>query len=159
MSDYGKLPRGIRNNNPGNMREAVGIPYKVPKVDGFACFETPLQGMFSLLCLFDRYIEVHRWVSVYDFVTHYAPSSENDTNQYIKLIMAKLGKSGLEPRHTPTNTSTREGAMLFAKIITHIENGMPLKALRPDGQWYTDAQWYEATRLFEISGRSWTAKI
>jgi hypothetical protein len=84
-------PLSIKNNNPGNLRMA-GQPGAQEGLEGFASFSTPGQGLNALT----RQIVLDtqtRGLTLGEFITKYAPPSENDTEGYIRFMEQKTGIS------------------------------------------------------------------
>ena len=116
----GKLPRGIRNNNPGNI---VAGPTKWEgEIEGadprYASFSTPESGVRALgknlLSYGAKGID-----TVAGIIARWAPATENDTNAYIARVAKDMGVNATEPlnlRDRKTLTA------LATSIITH-ENG------------------------------------
>lgn len=80
--------RANRNNNPGNLLFA-GQKNAIGKDDkGFAVFKTIDDGWNALY----RQIELdkQRDLTIEGFITKYAPSSENDTANYIEYMVQQL---------------------------------------------------------------------
>ena len=82
------LPRGIRNNNPLNIR--VGCKW-IGEVENptdhdfeqFTCMHYGLRAGFILL---KRYIERYHLCTITDILSRWAPSKENQTRKYIEYI-------------------------------------------------------------------------
>jgi len=111
-------PRGVRNNNPGNLRS--NIPWKGmigSDSSGFAIFDTPENGIKAAAKNLKTYFNKHHLNSVHDIISRWAPSNENDTQSYIKSVASQLGVSANEPLDI---TSSMPG--LLASIFRH-ENG------------------------------------
>jgi hypothetical protein len=86
-------PRGIRNNNPGNIRfgnfaKAHGATGS--DKDGFAVFPSMAAGEKALSDLLQTY-RGQGIDTISGIVSKYAPSSENDTSAYIRDVSAKTG--------------------------------------------------------------------
>lgn len=82
-------PLSVKNNNPGNLRMA-GQPGAKEGIEGFASFSTPGQGLNALT----RQIVLDtqtRGLTLGEFITKYAPPSENDTLGYIRFMEQKTG--------------------------------------------------------------------
>lgn len=75
------------NNNPGNLK-FVGQQGASLGSGGYASFETPEAGLAALHNQVK--LDAGRDLNVRDFVTKYAPPSENDTELYIKQLNASL---------------------------------------------------------------------
>ncbi len=112
-------PRGIRNNNPGNIRDTAGDTWQGQQgTDGeFAIFETPEFGLRALARLLQNYREVHGLRSVRGIISRYAPTNENNTSAYINHVSSALGVSPDDSLQFPTQLPG-----LMAAIIKH-ENG------------------------------------
>lgn len=83
-------PRGIRNNNPGNIRAVDGVTWdgQVGVDDaGFVIFDTPdLAGIRALAKVLRTYYEKHGLKNIYAMLQRYAPPSENDTRAYAESV-------------------------------------------------------------------------
>jgi hypothetical protein len=79
----------VVNNNPGNLRMA-GQPGAIEGEGGFAAFETPQAGLQALR----RQVSLdtqERGMNLSQFLSKYAPPSENDTQRYIDFVSQKTG--------------------------------------------------------------------
>jgi surface antigen len=77
-----------KNNNPGNLRFA-GQEGASQGSGGFARFDTPEAGYNALQKQID--LDKSRDLTVQEFVSKYAPPSENNTGQYIQQFNDNLG--------------------------------------------------------------------
>ena len=86
-------PRGIRNNNPGNL-EFRGQPGAVPEPGSgrFAAFGNLDQGINALASQLRRY-QAKGIDTISSIISTYAPSTENNTPGYITSVAADLGIS------------------------------------------------------------------
>ncbi|MDO9011326.1 MAG: hypothetical protein Q7U78_05900 [Gallionella sp.] len=112
--------RGIRNNNPGNIRHSSthwqGM--EAQQTDAaFVQFTTPEYGIRALNKLLDTYAGKYGLTTVQGIITRWAPASENNTAAYIKSVAAQIGVTPGEQ----LNVSHR--AALVQAIIRH-ENGI-----------------------------------
>lgn len=86
------IPRGIRNNNPGNIR--VGNVWlgevSNPTDSDFEQFVTMEYGVRAMCVLLRRYIRHYHKDTVAQIVSTWAPRSENDTTSYIDYVAAQL---------------------------------------------------------------------
>lgn len=117
-----KEPRGIRNNNPLNIRENHLIDYdwvgehELDLDSEFEEFTTPLYGIRAGARILKNYRNNHGLFSVSAIINRWAPPSENNTQSYINSVSNKLDVSpsdALEISDYPA---------LIAAIIHH-ENG------------------------------------
>lgn len=91
-----KVPRGIRNNNPGNIRISSS-PWKgkIPReknTDGaFEQFYTPEDGIRALMITLRSYIHKHKKDTIRKIINRWAPTCENDTAAYINTVSKRTG--------------------------------------------------------------------
>jgi len=121
-------PRGIRNNNPGNI-EYTGTQWKGldnPPSDGrFMRFTDAKYGIRALARVLDTYrsrsgipgVGAPRIDTVQEIISRWAPSFENDVSAYAEHVAGELGVSPTQP----IDVMARR-AELVAAIIEH-ENG------------------------------------
>jgi hypothetical protein len=124
--------RGIRNNNPGNLR-----PGKTPwrgqvGVDGGYCvFDTPENGLRALAMQLVIYQDKHGCRTVRDIITRWAPPEDNnDTEAYIAAVAAWLGVSDQQSidLHDDLRLAT-----LVSAIVQHENGSMPYTLAQVDG--------------------------
>lgn len=115
-------PRGIRNNNPGNLEFArqpgAAIENKTSARPRFAQFQTPEEGLAALSLQLQRYGQ--RGINtVQGIISKFAPPGENNTAQYIRDVSGSLGVSAGDALNTndPKVLNNLMGA------IIKIENG------------------------------------
>jgi hypothetical protein len=93
-------PRGIRNNNPGNI-EYTGTQWKGldnPASDGrFMRFIAPEWGIRALARTLDTYHNTHGIDTVRGIINRWAPSFENNTGSYIGHVAQSVGVSADQP--------------------------------------------------------------
>jgi len=117
------VPRGIRNNNPGNL-EGATIPWKGQiGVDGAYCvFDTPEHGLRALAVNLLAYQKLHGLNTVRLIVTRFAPPSENDTAAYIADVAAQMM---VDPNATLDLTEPPTLDSLVCAITRHENGGNP----------------------------------
>lgn len=116
-----RLPRGIRNNNPGNIRksptkwrgEVEGVD------DAFETFATPEMGIRAMCRILLTYSRRYGLTSVRDIIERWAPPIENDADSYVMTVADALNVS---PFHRLNVEDERTLRMLVRAIIRH-ENG------------------------------------
>ena len=89
-----RLPRGIRNNNPGNIRAAVTYVWRGQSGSddgGFAIFDSALWGLRAICIIWSNYRDLHGCSTLSDYVARWAPPSENDTTAYTDALARSLG--------------------------------------------------------------------
>ena len=115
--------RGYRNNNPLNIRISKSKPWKGevrPSQDiSFAQFEDMAWGYRAAFKLLDNYRRLHGCKYLSDFISRWAPPSENNTRAYIETV-AKRSK--LED---VTVLDTLDGLQMkkFVAAMAYVENG------------------------------------
>ncbi|MGC8343669.1 hypothetical protein [Pantoea ananatis] len=111
----GANARGIRNNNPGNLRAA---PNSSGSDGDFVRFPTPHDGMAAL----SRQLQLYgdRGNNTINGIIHtYAPATENKTQNYIDDVAAK---TGFDPRERINLHDPDTLRRVMSAIISH-ENG------------------------------------
>lgn len=125
-------PRGIRNNNPGNVdyhpSSDPWLGLADPPSDGRFCRFTDVKfGIRVIAKLLKAYQKYHNCKSVRDIINRWAPPVENNTNEYVAHVAQKIGVS---PDETISVIQPKVMRELVKAIIQH-ENGQ---------QPYADAQ-------------------
>ena len=111
-------PRGIRNNNPGNIRGnndkwlgAFGVDDK-----GFVQFTAPVYGLRAMARVLGNYQRIYLLVTIRQIIERWAPPVENNTQSYIDSVASRSGIDAdtyIEPEDLPA---------VMAAMIYH-ENG------------------------------------
>lgn len=90
----GQLPRGIRNNNPGNIRKNTANNWKGvvrPGTDKeFEQFIDMPHGVRALRVLIENYIKNGN-NTIQKIIGRYAPSHENPTAEYANFVASRVG--------------------------------------------------------------------
>ncbi|QQR69127.1 MAG: structural protein P5 [Alphaproteobacteria bacterium] len=124
------VPRGIRNNNPGNIRRSrdpwQGL-VKTQTDEAFLTFETPVYGIRALARTLITYQDKYFLRTTEDIINRWAPPAENRTGAYIASVTARTGRERKEELNLHSYQDLRP---LVEAIIQH-ENGQ---------QPYPDAQ-------------------
>ena len=109
------LPRGIRNNNPLNIR--IGNVWlgevREPNDPDFEQFISMFYGVRASMVLMRRYICHYKRTTIPQIIAAWAPASENDTQKYIDTV-CQLSK--IEP-----DTQLDFSAMIFVECGQHID--------------------------------------
>lgn len=118
-SDF--VPRGVRNNNPGNLRFANQREALGADAGGFAQFGSAEAGVAALVRQLQLYNS--RGInSVKDIISRYAPSNENNTAAYISAVAKKIGVEA--GARLNLNDAATMNALVSA-IIRHENGQMP----------------------------------
>lgn len=116
------LPRGIRNNNPGNIR-ASGDAWQgaTGKDSGdYLQFETPEMGLCAMAINLKNQQAKNGLNTVQDIITKYAPPEDNNpTGKYIMTVANSLGVKPDEK----INLQDPETLATMMQAIIKVENG------------------------------------
>lgn len=89
------IPRGIRNNNPLNIR--VGNKWKGevshPTDKQFEQFVSMEWGVRAAFIILRRYIRRYGLNTIARIIAKWAPTSENNTRAYVRAVATKVGIS------------------------------------------------------------------
>ena len=117
-----KMPRGLRNNNPGNIERTTELWQGVDEQQAdprFIRFKTMAYGYRALFKVLHTYITKYKLTTVPAILHRYAPSNENNTDAYIRTVLNEIG--GTE--ETIVCTTNEKQMKALAKAITRVENG------------------------------------
>lgn len=138
-------PRGIRNNNPGNIRLSATLwqgQQQPPQQDlDFVEFTTPLYGLRALMKTLLTYYLKFNLDTVRSMINRYAPPHENATDAYIYDVARVLNVR----RTDKIDVSSKQTLIALTQAIILHENGPP-PAGRPSG-WYDPALYDQAAAL------------
>ncbi len=118
--------RGIRNHNPGNLRESPGDKTQWQgerATDDDPVFEEfvhPVYGIRALAKVLLNYQSLYRLKTLQGMITRWAPPHENDTFSYIKHVSQETGLDA------ETEVDLKEDLKVFASLVAAIiehENG------------------------------------
>lgn len=131
-----QLPRGVRNNNPGNIERGkdrwLGMAQDQSSDNRFLVFDTPESGIRALMRVLINYQERHGIDTLREAINRWAPPAENNSTAYVQHV-ARL--TGFDPDER-LDFLDREVNVSLAKAIIRHENGEPsLYGLK---EWYAD---------------------
>ena len=92
------MSRGIRNNNPGNIRHGIdwdGLDKDQSKDEEFSQFSTPEYGIRAMFKILKTYNDKYNLNTIEGIINRWAPPIENDTEAYINFVSSKVGKNSL----------------------------------------------------------------
>ena len=119
------LPRGIRNNNPLNIRRSKDKWKGMAQVQtdsAFVQFESLEWGWRAAFCLLTRtYYHTYRLFTIRKIIQKWAPPNENNTQAYIANVSRLTGIGPDEPIGIPSDKPSRWMAVGVAMAIQ--ENG------------------------------------
>ncbi len=128
------LPRGIRNNNPGNIDYSNLYKWQgldTPPSDGRFCrFKSAADGIRALARTLITYQKKHGIRTIRGIINRWAPPVENNTSAYVNQVAMACGLGAdqeLDVEHY-------EHLVGIVKAIINHENGKPSTAKR--SEWY-----------------------
>ncbi len=122
MSTQEKLSRGVRNNNPGNLRRTdtawQGLAEQQTDPD-FFMFKSQIYGIRAMARVLIVYQVKHGLRTIRQIIERWAPPNENDTAAYTKAVS---DETGFAPDQTLDMHAHADLKPLVEAIIQH-ENG------------------------------------
>lgn len=118
-----KMSRGLRNNNPGNIRRG-NFRYKGEKANSedlsFRQFEGVEWGYRAMFVLLHTYEVKHGCRTLRQIISRYAPPIENNTENYIRRVVYATHIAA------DKTISTLDGAVMTAVVaaMSEVENGV-----------------------------------
>lgn len=88
-----RLPRGIRNRNPGNVRATAAFQWLGQigqDADNFVINRAPEYGLREIMILFHNYQEYHQLHTTYQLIRRWAPPNENDPADYARFVAGRV---------------------------------------------------------------------
>ena len=133
MSTKMVLPRGLRNNNPGNIRRSVTgyMGEKASSDPAFKQFRTMEWGYRAMFVLLHTYRKRHGLDTPKKMISRWAPPSENHTDGYIGFVGRE---AGLDPDET-VDTLCPGQMIPLVKAMSRVENGTDAVAEEVAGGW------------------------
>ena len=102
------IPRGIRNNNPLNVRRSKDQWQGLRAVQTDSQFETMEYGWRAAFVLLTRtYYHKYRLYTIRGIVSKWAPANENNTEAYIRNVSRLTGIGPDEPLGIPSEKPAR----------------------------------------------------
>lgn len=91
-----RRPRGIRNNNPGNIRRGTSnwlgkVAWSESKDKNFEQFQFYFYGVRALIVIINNYFTKYNLNTISKIIDRWAPPTENDTDSYIKAVSSLTG--------------------------------------------------------------------
>lgn len=120
------MSRGLKNNNPGNIRLSSTLwkGEKTPSGDkAFKQFSGMNYGYRALLKLLQNYNHLFGCKTLSPMIRRWAPETENDTNAYIQAVCRF---TGMDPGQE-VDVNDKETMCKLAAAISRVENGEPAR--------------------------------
>lgn len=120
-----KIPRGIRNNNPLNIRIGNNWLGKVknPTDNEFEQFMHVSFGLRAGFILLKRYINRYKLNTIEKIISRWAPGNENNTLSYIGNVAKRMN---IDP-DTPLLYEDRDTMCALVYAMIYVENGQHIQ--------------------------------
>lgn len=139
------MTRGLRNNNPLNIRHSADQWQGAATTQtdkSFVQFQNMAYGYRAAWKILDTYCLRFRRerlpYHVRNIITRWAPPSENDTEAYIRHVVRLSGLGGYENIPRPNRYRNFERLKKTARLIaamTCVENGISMKEVDMEAIW------------------------
>ncbi len=138
------LPRGIRNNNSGNIRQN-SIKWQgmreQPFDHEFVEFVSPVFGLRAIMKILLTYHYKYGLDTVQSIINRWAPPHENATDSYATHVARFLGVKRYDIIAVP------DMLVKLAQAITIHENGYPHHSHNMPKHWYPKTVYIEALNI------------
>ena len=132
-----KQARGIRNNNPGNIRNSerndwkgeVSKAYKKAQV--FEEFETMSDGVRAMMRLLQKYQRSYNLHTVKEIVERWAPRNENDTAAYVRTVCKEMQM----PECCGLDLTDKGTMCALVDAMCYVENGVHIDMADIEAGW------------------------
>ena len=118
------IPRGIRNNNPLNIR--IGNTWlgeePEPTDPSFEQFVSMQYGVRAACVLLRRYIRHYKRTTIPAIIAAWAPASENNTETYVAYVCRYLSISP----DMPIKYEDKDTICRLVQAMCLVENGQPI---------------------------------
>lgn len=91
------MTRGIRNNNPANIRHSASRWQGLSETQTdrqFCQFVSMTHGIRALIITLRTYVSKHRLYSIPQIIRRFAPATENATSKYIEYVVSEYKREG-----------------------------------------------------------------
>lgn len=116
------LPRGLRNNNPGNIRinnDLFQGEIRPSRDKSFKQFDTMAYGYRAVFKVLLNYYKNYKLDTIRKMIGRWAPENENDTEAYVKAVSDYAGI----PADDPIDITDREQMIRIVAGMSKVENG------------------------------------
>ena len=122
MEEFIMTARGLRNNNPGNIRingDLFQGEVRPSKDKSFKQFTTMAYGYRAMFKILSNYFKNYKLDTIRKMIIRWAPQKENHTEAYIKAVSDYAGI----PADDPINVNDREQMIRIVAGMSRGENG------------------------------------
>lgn len=116
-----ELPRGLRNNNPGNIRRNSDVfqgEVNPSRDQQFKQFKTMAHGYRAMFKILSNYYRKYSLTTIRKIISRWAPENENNTAAYVSLVASY---SGIRP--DDLLSFDREQMIRIVAGMSKVENG------------------------------------
>lgn len=116
-----ELPRGLRNNNPGNIRRNSDVfqgEVNPSRDKEFKTFKSMAHGYRAVFKILSNYYRNYKLTTIRKMISRWAPENENNTEAYIKAVSNDAGISPDDPI-----SFDREQMIRIVAGMSRVENG------------------------------------
>lgn len=115
------LPRGLRNNNPGNIRKNSDVfqGEKTSSDKEFKQFKSMAYGYRAIFKILSNYYRNYKLDTIRKMIGRWAPENENDTDTYVRAVSDYAGI----PADDPIYVNDREQMIRIVAGMSKVENG------------------------------------
>lgn len=116
-----ELPRGLRNNNPGNIRHNSDVfqgEVNPSRDQQFKQFKTMAHGYRAVFKILSNYYRNYKLDTIRKMIGRWAPENENNTAAYVSLVSSY---SGIGP--DDLISFDREQMIRIVAGMSKVENG------------------------------------
>lgn len=121
-------PRGLRNNNPLNIRRNKtkwqGLA-EVQNDESFFTFIAPEWGYRAAIRMLQTYKRVHGLTTIRQWISRWAPPAENNTEDYIYFVCSRAGM----PENAEPNIENKVVMCNLVAAMSYMENGIPANVI------------------------------
>ena len=128
------MSRGLRNNNPGNIRRS-SARYKgevhPSRDEEFKEFQSMAYGYRAMFVLLDTYRTRYGLNTIRTILMRYAPPTESHTTSYIEFVVRHTGIGA----DTPLNTRHMRDMIPIVAAMSEVENGVVANITEVEQGW------------------------
>lgn len=117
-------PRGLRNNNPGNIRNSSTVwqgEITPSKDKSFKQFKSMAYGYRAVIRLLQNYRKLYYLKTIAELINRWAPPTENKTSAYITRVCKEMQV----PSTYVIDIEDKATMCAMAAAISQVENGVP----------------------------------
>lgn len=133
MARKKQTPRGIRNNNPLNIRRSTDVFIGEKKSDdpAFKQFTSMAYGYRAGLKILTNYYKIYSLRTIRQILGRFAPEQENNTSAYVRLVSVY---TGIDP-DTVLDYRDKDQMCAIVAAMSRVENGIEADPLQVKAGW------------------------